>query len=69
MGLLQSGWLQTSTPQSRAIGKNYIRKPAATGRFQNPCRHGMRAVVHGKLKNVSTAKILRREFDLPADRP
>src|ERR1039458_10300137 len=65
MGLLQSSWLQTSTPQSRATGKNYIRRMSATGRFQNPCRHGMRAVVHGILKNVATAKILRREFDLP----
>ena len=29
----------------------------------------MRAVVQCILKNVATAKILRREFDLPPDRP
>ena len=50
MGLLQSGWLQTSTPQSRATGNSYIRRPPAAGRSPNPCRHWMGVAIHGKLK-------------------
>jgi hypothetical protein len=70
MWLLQSGWLQTSTPQSRATGKNYTRRMPATGRFQNPRRRQLQHAAAGEYFWTDSANAgMRKKFDLPPDRP
>jgi hypothetical protein len=64
MGLLQSGWLQTSTPQFRATGKDYIHRPTATGRFRNPPRQ-LQHSADGEYPFTYPANAgVRRKFDL-----
>jgi hypothetical protein len=70
MGSIQSGWLQTSTPQSRATGKNYFRRMPATGRFQNPRRRQLQHAADGEYPFNDPASVgMRKKFGLPPARP
>jgi len=69
MGSIQSGWLQTSTPQSRATGKNYFRRMPATGRFQNPHRRQFQHATDSEYPWTDSANAgMRKKFDLPPHR-
>ena len=70
MGSIQFRWLQTSTPQFRVTGKNYIRRLPVTRRFQNYRRRQLQHAADGEYPFTDPANAgMRRKFDLPLDRP